>query len=265
MRKGAVDRTMKAILCAVTILWLALATPALGAEPGQQPDRAAMEELASRFMFAQIVPLDTAGAWGIMYGDSYGKLHLLRATPQGWKLEWEMTSLGSKIRKFFVRDLDGNGAPEIIIASVSGRILVYTMGDYQNIWENLEDNFTSLQAIDVANVDSDPQLEFVYLADNRLYIVDGITKSRQWVSQRTFDATELIVGNCDVDPQMEIILNSGIILDTRFYNVEITWPKPFGERLALCDLTSDGIPDIVGEFPDYSLRVFDVYARRELW
>jgi outer membrane protein assembly factor BamB len=228
-------------------------------------DPTTMQEVFCRFPFAQVVPLDSLGAWGIMYADTYGKLHLLRATPKGWKLEWEVTNLGAKIRKFFVRDLDGNGIPEIIIATVDGRILVYSMETYQNIWQNLEDNFSSIEAIEVANVDDDPQLELVYLAEGHLYIVDGKTKSRQWVSQRTFTASEIIVGNVDKDPQMEIILNSGVIIDSRFYNVEVEWDRPFGDRIALYDMNNDGIPEVIGEFSDYSLRVYDVYARRELW
>jgi hypothetical protein len=139
------------------------------------------------------------------------------------------------------------------------------MEAYQNIWENLEDNLTAIQAIEIANVDDDPQLEFVYLADGRLYIVDGISKSRQWVSQRTFDAIEIAVSNVDKDPQIEIILNSGVIIDSRFYNVEVEWDKPFGDRIALFDMNNDRIPEIIGEFSDYSLRIYDVYARREVW
>jgi hypothetical protein len=256
---------MKRTILAIAMLGSVLVAGAPRSGAGAELDPYVMRELLCRFPFAQVIPLDSLGAWGILYGDTYGKLHLLRATPHGWKLEWEMTSLGAKIRRFFVRDLDGNGVPEIIIASVAGRILVYSMDSYQNTWENFEDHFSSLQAIEVANVDDDPQLEFVYVADGFLYIVDGISKNRQWVSQRTFDASELIVGNVDKDPQMEIILNSGIIIDSRFLNVEVSWDKPFGDRIGLCDLNSDGIPEVIGEFADYSLRVFDVYARRELW
>ncbi len=250
----------------MTLLLVALI--AVWAGPGvcqQQSDPYAMQELLCRFPFAQVIPLDSVGAWGVLYGDTFGRLHLLRWTPSGWRLEWEMTTLGAKIRKFFVRDLDANGLPEIVIASVTGRILLYNMETYQNVWENLEDSFTNLSCIDVANADGDPQLELVYIADSRLYIVDGLTKSRQWVSQVPYDATEILVANVDKDPQMEIILNTGTIIDSRFYNVEVAWTKPFGDRIGTCDLTGDGIPEIIGEFPDYSLRVFDVYARREVW
>ena len=39
---------------------------------------------------------------------------------------------------------------------------------------------------------------------------------------------------------------------------------PFA-RLALADLTGDGFPEVIGEFADRSLRVFDVWRGREVW
>jgi hypothetical protein len=92
-----------------------------------------------------------------------------------------------------------------------------------------------------------------------------VSKSKQWVSQQSFDAVEIVVGNVDKDSQMEIILNSGIIIDSRFFNVELAWDKPFGDRIMLFDINNDGIQEIIGEFADYSLRIYDVYARREVW
>jgi hypothetical protein len=256
---------MRTTMIAIMVSMLALVSSEARSAGGENADCYMMQEVFCRFPFAQVIPMDTVGGWGLIYADTYGKLHLLRSTPKGWKLEWELTNLGVKIRKFFVKDLDAGGTPEIIIATVNGRILVYSMDTYQNVWENLEDNFSSIQAFEVANVDADPQPELVYIADGRLYIVDGISKSKQWVSQRSFDAAEIIVGNVDKDDQMEIILNSGIIIDSRFYNVELTWEKPFGDRIMLFDMNNDGIPEIVGEFADYSLRIYDVYARREVW
>jgi len=256
---------MRMTLIVLLVSMLAFASPEAFSTGKEDAECYMMQEVFCRFPFAQVIPLDSLGGWGLIYADTYGKLHVLKATPKGWKLEWELTNLGVKIRKFFVRDLDADGVPEIIVATVSGRILVYDTETYQNLWENLEDNFSSLQSIEVADVDADPQLEFVFIADGRLYIVDGMSRCNQWASQQSFDAAEILVGNVDKDPQMEIVLNSGIIIDSRFYNVELTWEKPFGDRMMLFDMNNDGIPEIVGEFADYSLRIYDVYARREVW
>ena len=253
----------------VTILVALAVLVGAGAPPdscsGEGIDPYTLQEAFGQFPFAKVVPLDDGAAWGLMYADVYGKLHLVRSTERGWELEWELTNLGSKIRKFFVDDVERDGDLEIIVVTISGRILIYRMEDYINVWENIEDKFVNIAAVELENIDSDPQLEFIILAEKRLYIFDGITKGRQWISDREFEATEIVIDNVDKDDQLEIILNSGFVIDTSFFTVELEWGKSFGDRITTFDMNNDGYPEVIGEFADYSLRIFDVYAQREVW
>ncbi len=230
-----------------------------------QLDPYTMQDVFCRFPFARVIPLDDGNAWGVLYSDTYGKMHLLKATEKGWKLEWELTNLSSKIRRFFLSDVDDDGTYDIVIFTYNGRVLFYSTDDYHLEWEDLEDNFTSIEAATVANVDEDKQPELIILANKHIYIIDGKDKSRQWTSEREFEASEIVVDNVDRDDQVEIILNTGIIIDSRFLNVEFEWRKPFGDRIIVFDMNNDGYPEIIGEFADYSLRIFDVYAQREVW
>ncbi|HMA75812.1 MAG TPA: hypothetical protein VKO43_00725 [Candidatus Krumholzibacteriaceae bacterium] len=225
-----------------------------------------MKKVFERFPNVQIVPLDNGEAWGVMHADVYGKIYLKRATDDGgWRREWELTSLGSKIRRFFVIDLEGDGKIEIVVATAGGKIIVYEMESYNSIWENIESNFKEIKAIDIANIDKDIQFEIVVLADSRIYIFDGLSKNRQWMSDREFDAENLLVDNVDRDPQYEIVLNSGIVIDSKFHNIDLEWGKSFGERIIAFDMNNDGFKEIIGEFSDYSIRIFDVTAKREVW
>ncbi|MDD3642439.1 MAG: hypothetical protein PHQ19_03140 [Candidatus Krumholzibacteria bacterium] len=248
---------------AAAVLVAQACAPARGSAVGVDPYE--LQAACGRLPFARVVPLDNGDSWGLIYADVYGKVYLKRATDRGWVREWEVTNLGAKVKKFFILDVEQDGVLDLVIATVAGRILIYRLDDYSNTWENIEDDFTSIEAIDVANIDSDPQVEFIFIADGTMYIVDSIDKRRQWISQRKFTATELIVANVDKDEQQEIILNTGIVIDAKFYQIDLEWDKPFGERLSVFDLNSDGIPEIIGEFSDYSLRIFDVYAQREVW
>jgi hypothetical protein len=228
-------------------------------------DRATLEQIFCRFPFAQIVPLDGGQAWGLLYGDYTGRLHLLRSTSRGWKLEWRLANIGAKIVRFFHRDLDGDGVPEIIVASVDGRILVYDTIEYQNVWENLNDRFSAIATMDIEDIDNDPQPEFIILADSRLFVYDGMTKNREYISDREYIAEEIVIDNVDKDDQMEIILNTGIVIDSKFFTIDLEWNKRFGDRIMTFDMNNDGIPEIIGEMTDYSLKIFDVYAGREVW
>ncbi|MDZ7859806.1 MAG: hypothetical protein U5O15_03920 [Candidatus Krumholzibacteriota bacterium] len=224
-----------------------------------------MKKIFERFPNVQVVPLDNGNAWGVMHADVYGKIYLKRATEGGWRREWELTSLGSKIRRFFVIDLEGDGKVEIVVATAGGKIIVYEMESYNSIWENIESGFKEIKAIDIANIDKDKQFEIVVLADSHIYIFDGLNKNREWMSDREFDAENLLVDNVDRDPQYEIVLNSGIVIDAKFHNIDLEWGKSFGERIIAFDMNNDGYKDIIGEFSDYSIRIFDVTAKREVW
>ncbi len=231
----------------------------------QLQDPLVIQQVFSRFPFAEAIPFADGESWGLIYADVYGKIHLLKSTKRGWKVEWEITNLAAKVRDFFIRDIESDGYTELIVATVDGRILIYTLDDYSNVWENLDDNFTSISAMEIENVDDDEQLEFIVIADDRIVIIDGYNKNHQWVSERQFKATEILIENVDNDDQMEIVLNTGKTIDTRFLTVELEWDKPFGERITAFDMNNDGHPEIIGEFSDYSLRIFDVHAQREVW
>lgn len=231
----------------------------------QELDPFRIKQIFEPFPNVQVVPLDNGSSWGLMYADVYGKIYLKRATENGWKREWELASLGAKIRRFFVLDLDGNGVIEIVVATSGGKILIYEMQNYSNVWENVDMTFKEIAAIEIANVDDDRQYEIIVLAENKITIIDGLNKNQQWTSSREFKADEMLVDNVDEDEQKEIVLNTGIVIDSKFYNVELEWQKAFGERIIAYDINNDGNKDIIGEFSDYSIRVFDVKARREVW
>ncbi|MBN2072256.1 MAG: hypothetical protein JW814_12450 [Candidatus Krumholzibacteriota bacterium] len=257
-------KTKLILLPAILVLFSTI-YPAVSSRASTDIDPYEMIDACGRFPFAKVIPLDNGEAWGMIYADVYGKIYLKRWTSKGWKQEWELTNLGSKVRKFFITDVEGDGRDDIVIATVSGRILTYSMNGYINTWENIEDDFTSIEAIELGNIDSDPQVEFIVIAGGTMYIIDGVDKSRQWISERKFKAAEIVIANVDSDDAMEIILNTGIIIDSKFRNIELEWDKSFGDRITVFDMNNDGYPEVIGEFTDYSLRIFDIYSEREVW
>jgi hypothetical protein len=165
----------------------------------------------------------------------------------------------------FVTELYGDGRPMLVITNLGGRILVYDMDGYDLEWENLQDPFETIQYMTSANIDIDPQEEMVFVAADQLIIYDSLNRTFEWVSQQKVMAQHIKLANMDDDPQLEIILNTGIIFDSKFYNIEFEADRPFGERITLFDINGDGIPEIWGQREDWIIRVFDRYAEREVW
>lgn len=250
---------------ALLIMLIMLCVSVSSVRATEQLDPYTVQGNLARFPFAKVIPLSGDDGWGVVYANTVGNIHVLRYTDKGWKLDWKLTNLGAKVANFMIDDIEGDGILELIVATVNGRILLYSMDTYDVLWENLETRFEKITTMEVANIDNDPQLELIIIADDHIHIMDGKNKSRQWISTRRFQPSEIMVDNVDKDDQLEIILNTGIVIDSRFLNVEVEWDKPFGERIMTADMNNDGIPEVIGEFSDYSLRIFDVYAEREVW
>jgi hypothetical protein len=200
-----------------------------------------------------------------IYTDQSAHLHVERMEDGALVTDWESPALGSRATSMFVTDLYGDGKQKIVVSTIGGRVLIYDLASYQLEWENLQLRYVRIDFMAPANLDNDPQQEVVIIADDRLHIFDGYNRNIQWSSTTTMVASFLVIGNVDDDPQHEIVLNTGKVVDGRFYNIQFQTEKAFGDRIELLDITGDGYNDVVGEFSDRSLRVFDVWRTREVW
>jgi hypothetical protein len=159
------------------------------------------------------------------------------------------------------------------VATLNGRLIAYDAKTYERVWENYEEPFKIISALETHNIDADPQEEVIIVGESALsrgsfiFIYDSITRGLEWKSQENFLATEILVGNADSDPQPEIILDSGYVIDSRFYNIDLVKLEGggFGKRIRLQDLNNDGYPEIIGRIPNRALKIYDLYAEREVW
>lgn len=214
--------------------------------------------------------MQTSGAPGsadfrFIYTDQAGHLHVQKLDDGALVTDFESPALGSRATSLFVTDLYGDGKQKVVVSTIGGRVLIYDLATYKLEWENLQARYTRIDFMAPANLDGDPQQEVVILADDRLFIFDGYNRAIQWSSTIVMVANFVVIGNVDDDPQLEIVLNTGKIVDGRFYNIQFQTDKVFGDRIDLLDVTGDGYNDVVGEFSDRSLRVFDVWRTREVW
>lgn len=228
-------------------------------------DIEAFSRIADRYVLAVEVGTPGQDDYQFIYSDKSGHVHVYAMDDGALKMTWEVTTLGSRASSIIVADLYGDGKLQLLICSVAGRVLIYDLATYELDWENQQLRYNRVDHMAAAQLDGDRQLEVVILADDRLFIFDGYNRNVQWSSTTNMIANFVVIGNVDDDPQPEIVLNSGIIVDSRFFNIQFQTDQVFGDRLALADLTGDGFPEVIGEFADRSLRVFDVWRGREVW
>lgn len=254
------NRTILAALAATTVL----ACSAGRAITTELDFRAFSKAMGKFYMTAEI---GTPGQpdYRFFYADKSGHVHVYKYEDGRLETDWEVTTLGSRATALEVVDLYGDGKLKLLMSSINGRLLIYDVATYQLEWENLQQRFIRVDHGAVANLDGDRQMEVIILADDLMFIFDSYNRSIEWSSTTKSYGKFVSVGNVDDDPQLEIVLNNGIIFDGRFYNIQFQTDQPFGDRIALADMTGDGYADVVGEFPDRTIRIFDVWRGREVW
>ena len=214
--------------------------------------------------FRSIKALEYGGSRFVAYGDARGVFHVIRKDSTGAVEEWEGGPLESAIGGVFCGDLDRDGALEALAYSLTGSIMVFDLETRRRAWSNRPDEFDAITCLTVANIDDDAQDEIIFCADLHLEVYDAKTQLREWESIEEFEAQDIEVGDVDEDGQLEIVLNTGYVLDARFHDLE--WQtEGFGERIALFDVDDDSIPEVIGEFSNGVIKVYDADLRREKW
>jgi hypothetical protein len=223
-----------------------------------------VRDLSRRLQFLVEVPGSEPARF--VYADVGQHLHVFSLEKGKTKAHWDTASLGSPIVHLSVADVDGDGKTEILVATAGGRIHAYSTKDYQLTFENLQRiYFRAITCLTYTNLDDDPALEVAIVADGQLMVFDGATRFLEW-SIPDVSGSMILAANVDEDPQMEFVVNSGLIIDTNYRNIEerAVTTGGLGERIVLLDLTGDGYPEVIGENAGFQLKVYDLEHRREI-
>ena len=204
---------------------------------------------------------------GMVYGEERGFIRVLSADNQGNFTEtWKSPPLNSLVRGIFVENLDRVGEAEIIAYTADGNIFIYGYDTHDLKYRTPEGTYPGIKCMAIANLDNTPELEMLFItSEGKMVQFDPKTKFEQWRSSDTYTATDMVIGNVDNDKEPEIILNTGEVLNMQFKTVKWKSDVKFGERLYLIDLDGDDILELVTEYEEQYVRIFDIDQRREKW
>ena len=224
-----------------------------------------MDQAVFRARPMAIMPVDELPGVVMVYGDRYAIVRVVRLSERGAQVLWRSSSLeGGPIQEIFVEDLDGRGGYDIIARTQAGQVFVFD-DTYSSRWTSVNENFRAVNAMTIAQLDSDPAFELLFVADNQINVYDGDQFVREQQFPQTYaNVSEVVVGNVDTDRQLEIVLSSGRVLDALTADAE--WETtPFENQISLVDIDGDGILEVIGYGTpnQYRIRIFDVDERQE--
>ena len=221
----------------------------------------AMDRSAFRLKTVALLPAGEQAGQILVYGDRYGYLRAMQMTGDGAFEVWRSRILDGQVYEVLVEDLEGDGRVEILARTQGGRLYVYD-DQFNPRWENLREDYLEISAMAVANMDDDPAYEIVLLGDGYIDYYDGADFTRQFRSTQTYEATEMVVGNVTPDATLEIVLNSGWVLDA--VRVEPEWStEAFGPIIELLDIDGDGLEEVLGYVSNQAMRIYDVDEQQE--
>lgn len=252
------------------------AGPGQPAPAKRRPSDTFMEERSlfntptANFRTAKVIIDEEYNLVGMVYGEQFGYLHILDADGNGDFTEsWKSPPLNGEIRGVFVANLDRTGEAEIVAYTANGNIFVYGYDSHEMKFRTTDGLYKRIDCMLVANLDASPELELLFITDTgKMIQFDPISKFEEWTSTETYTATDMALGNVDNDPGEELILNTGEIINFQFKAMK--WKMDAvtvgaDSRLYLIDVDRDGILELVVEYTQQYIRIFDIDQRHEKW
>ncbi len=214
---------------------------------------------------AQFEPVHGESGMFFALADRWGTVQVIKVDANGTQRVWKSVQLSGVPEEVLTADLDGDSLEDAFICrTTTGKIYAWSMDGYELLWESLTGEYQEITCFTVANMDDDPANEIVLLADMRVVYIDGINFNKQFTSSFEYIASQIRCGDVDGDGRVEIVLNTGKVLDSFTGDVEWEGESFFG-FIELMDIDGDGIPEVLTENPGGgSLKVFDVGHQTEV-
>jgi hypothetical protein len=204
-------------------------------------------------------PMDGQTGMYLVIAERFGTVQVVKMTPRGAQRDWKSSQLSGIPEEVITADLNNDGLEDAILCRTSnGKVYVWDMDGYTLLWESLPSEYQQITAFTTASMDEDPPNEIVLIADRRLVYIDGVSFNKDWTSIDEYEATMVRCGDVDGDGRVEVVLNTGKVLDSVSGSVE--WEEQtFFQFIELLDIDGDGMPEVLTENGfGGPLKVFDM-------
>ena len=185
--------------------------------------------------------------------------------PNGTEL-WRTEGEGYTFAQPYVRDVDGDGDPELLLGGPAANVTVYA-GDGSVEWRRHVGTERSITWQTVGQADDDPQLEAVVATTGGAVVaVDGRTGSEEWRVDVGTTAAVRAFGDGDGDGANEVyaVGGDGVLRSLDAASGDVEWRTDLAADAVqmtppptLGDVSGDGQPELVVAGNDGTVSVVD--------
>jgi len=208
---------------------------------------------------AMFEPIHGETGMNLVIADRFGQVQAVKLSSRGAERIWKSIQLSGIPDEVITADLDGDGLEDTILCRTNaGKVYAWDMDGFTLLWESLPSEYSTITCFTTANMDEDGSNEIVLLGDRRLVYIDGVSFNKDWTSINEYDATMVRCGDVDGDGRIEVVLNSGQVLDS--VSGAIEWEEQaFYHSIELLDIDGDGLPEVLTESGmGGPIKVFDM-------
>nr|WP_298724228.1 hypothetical protein [uncultured Steroidobacter sp.] len=160
--------------------------------------------------------------------------------------------------------IDSGTTPHVWVGLSDGSVEIVNLLTHETV-QTFQPSTTSINDFAVGDVDNDGDDDVAVVTATQTFLYDPQT----FALQRTLDhgGTRVALGNIDDDAELELVFNTGAVIEVAAASVTVEWQSsiPFGNRLGLADIDGDGRDELVSAESWYLIRAWDLELRSLKW
>jgi len=212
----------------------------------------------------------------IFGGDCYWYVLRMKSDQTGYEPAFTSEVYPAVIRRIAVSDVVGDDAQEIVVALGDGTVYLYDLRGNDRVGY-VATGIDHLQSMRLSDLDGDGKAELVVTDRDDLFVLRGDGYLLSWLPGA--GGSDLVVGQMDDDPSLEIAVTSGMVIDIDSWAVQWTWPDQFGQQVEVADIDGDGLDELIAAeyfafvwsydvdrgLPKWSIPIYKNYSIDAIW